>query len=254
MSELDRDLKRPSRWAGGVRWFAAELLIVVSGVLIALAIGSAYEHQQDRLKERRYLGQLAADLEQTESLMTAADSVNAGWDRSIAALVGAYRGHPTPSRDSVLRWVEGVLFDNPVPVMGTADALIETGDLQLIRDLALRSMITSYLSRTREYNVPWLLSLENEFMSARTAFRDRVDLLEVEQYTNSGLGSAARLNLGTTSPYPLNVTRLLDDRDAYFQLVRMIEAKTQLAEVRAAFRSDAASLRKRIDAASNGRS
>lgn len=248
-----RDSQPSSGWVRGVRWFAAELIIVVSGVLIALAIGSAYQHRQDRLKERRYLGQLAADLAQTESLMTAADSVNAGWDRSIAALVGAYRGHPVPSRDSVLRWVGDVQFDNPVPVMGTADALIETGDLQLIRDLALRSAITSYLSRTREYSVPWLLDLENDFTSARTALRERVDVLEVEQHVNSGPGSAGRFDLGTNNPYPLDVTRLLNDRDAYFQLVRMFEAKTQFAEARAAFRSDAANLRRRIDAASNRR-
>lgn len=51
---------------------------------------------------------------------------------------------------------ETAAFDNPFPVLGTADALVSTGDLNLIEDVAARFEIMGYLARSRDY---WLVPL-----------------------------------------------------------------------------------------------
>ena len=57
-----RDFKR----LAGLRWFGAEFLVVVSGILMALALQAAYQSQEDAAAERVYLTQLDADLQETE--------------------------------------------------------------------------------------------------------------------------------------------------------------------------------------------
>src|SRR5688572_25817782 len=44
-----------SGWRARVRWFAAEFLVVVTGVLVALALQAWYEDRQDRDRETAYL-------------------------------------------------------------------------------------------------------------------------------------------------------------------------------------------------------
>jgi hypothetical protein len=237
-------------WRRSARWFAAELLVVVCGVLIALALGSVYENRQDREREANYMRQLIADLKETERLMDQSDSINARWDTSIASLLKSYRGGGTPPRDSVLRWMGDVQMDNPVPVLGTADALVRTGDLQLIEDLDLRSTLISYVSSVREYNTPWLLSVEDDFIAARTLLRDRVDILEASATAGGAVvpaPSSALYDVGDTNPYPLDVARLIRDRDAYFLLVRIVDAKRAFLLVRDSFRNEARTLREQLE-------
>ncbi len=76
-------MSRPARFARGLRWFAAEFAVVVSGVLVP-------------------------------------DSARV-W----------------------LQWNRG-WYSDPRPVAGTVTTLIQTGDIRLIRDPALRAGIVSY--------------------------------------------------------------------------------------------------------------
>jgi hypothetical protein len=247
-----RLVRKDQAWLKPLRWFAAEWAVVVAGVLIALGLGSIYQTQQDHDREAVYLRQLAADLDETLRLMDDAETANLEWDRSLAALLRAYRGDEAPPKDSVLRWMADLQFDNPVPVLGTADALVQTGDLQLIRDPDLRSALTSYLSRMREYNLPWLLSLEDDFVAARTLFRSRFDILEAPPVT--GLSESATTpvsvldQVGTGNPYPLDVGRMIADREAYGLLTRMLLVKRSLLETRATFRREAQALRHTLEA------
>jgi hypothetical protein len=189
MSELKpptlMSLARPRRprlheldWHRGVRWFAAEFLVVVTGVLVALLLNAWYQNRENGIREERYLQQLTGELHATERLMSQADSVSLLRDAGIKALVKMYRENTPPVRDSVLIWSLQIGFDNPVPVLGTVDALITTGDINLVRDPAVRAALTSYLSTTRDYLMPWILQLERDFMEARTAYRAHVDYFE----------------------------------------------------------------------------
>ena len=121
-------------WKARIRWFAAEYVIVVAGVLTAVAIAGWANRRQDIAHERAYLQQLRADLTTTESLLAAADSILAPRDRAGALFVQSFYAQDRAPSDSLAVWLyRSYWIEGPRPVMGTAQALITTGDLRLLR-------------------------------------------------------------------------------------------------------------------------
>ena len=57
------------RFVGQFRWLIAELLIVILGVFIALAIDAWSKDTEDTARESEYLTQLIRDLQTTEDLV-----------------------------------------------------------------------------------------------------------------------------------------------------------------------------------------
>ena len=49
-------------WRPGVRWFGAEFLVVVTGILVALALNAWWGSRQDAAREQAYVRQLRAEL------------------------------------------------------------------------------------------------------------------------------------------------------------------------------------------------
>ena len=86
-------------------------------------------------------------------------------------------------------------------------------------------------------------------MTARSAFRKRIDMLEVEAFSTDRSAPDEFSMAGGATPYPLQVSRLFADREAYFLLVEMIGIKKQFKDAREALRTDAARLRQHISAA-----
>lgn len=144
------------RLAQGVRdqnWFAVglELVIVVVGVVIGFQVTAWGEWKADRSKEQVYLRQLSLDLIETERR---ADSIGLIMDPLVRAprrLAQAYFLPEPPPRDSVIAWASvAPVYYEVSPVLGTAEALVATGDIGLIRDDSLRTAITAYLEVSRE--------------------------------------------------------------------------------------------------------
>ena len=141
---------KPSQWRGSIRWFAAELLVVVAGILIALALQAWWNTRSDREREERYLLQLRADLLQTELSVRTADSVMAPRDAEGARALRAFYQPEPPPTDSLVYWAyHSLWYELPRPVLGTVEALVTTGDLGLIQSDSLRSAITNYLDQNR---------------------------------------------------------------------------------------------------------
>lgn len=134
-------------------WFAValELVIVVLGVVIGFQVTAWGQTQADRATEQEHLRQLAADLAETERVMARADSVSLPWGRAGNRLWAAFYQETPPPRDSLMWW--RIWADSYVtdarPLLGTAEALIATGDLALIRDDSLRAAIVAYVEETR---------------------------------------------------------------------------------------------------------
>lgn len=130
-----------------LRWFGAEYLIVVVGVLTAFGLSAWWQSEQDADKERQYLEQLSFELQTTIELMSAADSVSAAVEiRQAKAIQSFYKPTVTP-RDSIYDWIGfGVIQPNiPTPVLGTAKALVSTGDFSLISNQSLKFEISKYI-------------------------------------------------------------------------------------------------------------
>jgi hypothetical protein len=138
-------------WRPSPAWFAAEITVVVVGVLIALALNAWWAGRQDAAQEATYLRQLAADLRATERQAVRTDSASVQSERATGQLLRAYYRPRVPPADSVQRWlVESVSYNSVRPVLGTLEALVATGDLGLVRDDSLRSAVTAYLDFSRE--------------------------------------------------------------------------------------------------------
>lgn len=133
-------------------WFAVglEVLIVIIGVVVGFQVTAWGESRADRVQEQILLRQLSADLSETIQLAENRIGSNIDGDRAITSLLQASYAEQVAPRDSVLIWMRrATTLAEAVAVLGTAEALISTGDLILIQDDSLRSAITAYVETSR---------------------------------------------------------------------------------------------------------
>ena len=245
-------------WRRGARWFGAEFLVVVTGVLVALAVGAWWQGRQDAATEAAYLGQLTADLRETERAAADADAFLRPVDRAGSLLwLAFYRADPPP-RDTLLAWAERAMWTAAVrPVTGTAEALVATGDLALVRDDSLRTAVTAYLETTRGrlYDHE---QFDRAWAAAERRMRRHIDPAEsaLTHYAPAELdGFLAEMGVpeadlaGLEPPFPFDGAAFLADRDAHRDAFEMANAKRNLLTVRRAMAADARALRQRVEAA-----
>jgi hypothetical protein len=240
-----------------IRWLAAELTIVVAGILIALAIQSWVDGRDDRASEREYLRELQADLRETERMVMRSDSIHRPRDRAGVMLLHAFFTPERPPRDSLLVWaITATWFETPRPILGTAEALVSTGDLALLRDRALRTAVTAYLQESRMVSSE-LLAAEEVWVRASQQLRRAMDYSEGLELMPEVRGdSAARadplfyLPAGPRRrPFPLDPDEFLTNQDAYNGVADMYWEKWNMAALRATMLGSARALRARVEAA-----
>lgn len=254
-----RSVPRPFDLRASLRWFGPQLLVVVSGILIALALDAWWDTREDGRQERVYLRQLDADLMETEAVVAQYDRFLRPVDSTAALLVRAYRTPTPPPADSVYAWfIVGARFGVPRPVLGTAEALVTTGDLRLLRNDSLRTEIASYL----EYNRALLASQDAVGEVWRRGFflvnsrTDFTDVLLQGESTAKNVDSLARADRfyevpagPRIRPFPVATAALLQDRAVYEGLWTLNSAKRSLAAIRAEMRGRARGLRSLVGAA-----
>lgn len=240
-----------------VQWLAAELTIIIVGILVALAIQSRVDAHDDRAREREYLGQLAADLRETERLVMRDDSVHAVRDRAGVMLLHAFFTPARPPRDSVLVWaISSTWYEPRRPVLGTADALVATGDLALFQDNALRAAVTAYIAESRMVTAEQLAAEEvwmraSQQLSRNLDFSEGLELLVRTRQDSLALENPLfYLPKGPRRrPFPVDVDAFLSSRDAYDGVANMYWGKMNMAQLRATMLQSARALRARVEAA-----
>lgn len=242
-------------WRPKLRWFAAEYLIVVLGVLTAVGINAWWGDGEDRAREHRHLRQLAADLRETARLTAEVDSSQLGPDRAGGQIWAAFYAADPPPRDSLFAWrAELARVGRARPVLGTVEALVATGDLGLVRDDSLRTAIAAYLETARRQ-----LDSQEEQRQIWWTGLDRLDggLDLIEAYHEAWgqarieaavQGSPSYPPLGETRiRFPLDAEAFLSDRELLGAAWQMTRAKDELRSLRAAMRDDAFALLHRIE-------
>lgn len=249
----------PSRrdWRFKVRWFTAEYLIIVLGVLTAIGMDAAWQARQDRTEEQVYLRQLAQDLRVTLRLVAQADSSLAEEDRMGAQLLHTYVLTERPPDDSLVLWFRRAFwYLTPRPVTSTADALVATGDLGLIRDDTLPTAITAYLERMRN-DVQSQEALTERFGEAAGALYDRFDPNAVFVRVNppAVVDSVARADplswlpdRPRRDPPPIDFDALLAREGTRALLWRMNLAKRNLRALRQEIGAASSELLERVEA------
>jgi hypothetical protein len=209
--------------------------VIVASILLAFAIDAWWDGQQDRAREQDYLALLASDLRSTlandRRFAGTADTV---LDRATARLVRAYYEPALPPADSVLVWLNAAIQVLVVqPRLGTAETLVSSGDLALIRSDSLRTAIRDYITDMTFFDGSQRINQES-FHAER---RELSGVISLGQVRLAATPTATRDSSALASPMaefpageireltPLDARDIVRDPGVHAILTRMFEAK-----------------------------
>lgn len=143
------DLARPPLpdWRRGLRWFAAESLVIITSILVALAVQSWWNDRSARIQEQALLKRLRAEFisnrDQYEEAANAQQGIIA-----MARRVLEWTG-PEPAKVDVETFESHVFpLVTVLPTYRAAtselDAMLGSGQLALIRNDRLRAQIAAW--------------------------------------------------------------------------------------------------------------
>ncbi|MFN1836041.1 hypothetical protein AB2B38_012320 [Balneola sp. MJW-20] len=249
-------------WSRRARWFGAEFLVVLTGILVALALNSWWETRQADARERIYLNQLEADLIETERIMADRDRGMAWYThRPLTELIVSFGKTPRPPRDSVEQWLTIMDYTaTPRPVLGTAESLVASGDFGAIRNHSLRAAILRYLDVARERMADQsfmvglarsnLTELRHLGLSKMAVFDSQLDLRE--QNVRNFLTQSAADTSGVASspdwryPFTYDVMEIYNSQEFFDILIEYRNYIRELQRSRRAIAEGSAELREQI--------
>lgn len=150
MNPVSAGNRYTARWRTGARWFAAEFLVVVTGVLVALALNAGWEKRQDIARERAYVTQLAVDLRINQQRLQEAIRLEETTRDGAAAVMAAISAGAPIRADSANAWMierRASFYSDPRLLLGTVSALMQTGDIKLLRNPVVRQQVIEYESQ-----------------------------------------------------------------------------------------------------------
>ena len=127
------------------------LLVIVAGVLLALAGDAAWSSRGDRIREQEVLADLLQEFTENEAILLSDIDDNR---KAVAAarlwgdvMLGHAAAPPDSLHSLLLAAHEDSRFD---PLTGALRSLVDGGDLQLIRNSELRRALAGWGDRTTE--------------------------------------------------------------------------------------------------------
>lgn len=140
---------RIGRAGASVPWsrLFAELAVIVAGVLIALAANSWWERRQEQNHAREYIEQLLVDVQTTERRLRSIIDTETQRLETVSSVISRAFSGPWPQSDS-LELPTG--YDYFEPLMGTLTALIQSGDLRLLRSDSIRFELIAFSALIHE--------------------------------------------------------------------------------------------------------
>jgi hypothetical protein len=241
-----------------LRWFAAEIVIVVAGVLIALAINAWWQGRQDAARERTYLLQLAEDLRQTEAIMDERDQLmNSLTGGAVERLIRSFGEADRPPPDSVAAWLSNVAYlATPRPVLGTTEALMNAGDFGAIGNDRLVTAITAYYAVNREYLADQERQITrggDQIREILLAHHDHMGAYRASEYDDTLRMRPRRQPVAEdrTAPFPFDAEAFYQDATTYRRLVYLRGNIRLLERSRAVMRESARTLRTQVEAELN---
>ncbi len=125
----------------------AEFAVIVAGVLIALAVNSWWERRQERNHGEEYLRQLLVDVVETEGRLRGTIDTETQRLVGVNAVLARAQSGSWPPADSLELPTGYNYFE---PLTGTLTALVQGGDLRLVRSDSLRFDLIAYSALMHE--------------------------------------------------------------------------------------------------------
>lgn len=203
-------------WKSSLRWFLAEFVVVVAGILVALAVSSWAQQREENRREQAYLRQLSSDLATSE--------------RDLAEATGFLTQRAEASARILHRfWREDLTVDDELvkdlglprstqrfrPVLGTVEALTSTGDINLIRSDPLRAQIVAYLESMKTNLEDINRYDETYYRPAMTSLYAGPDIYQFVKFKNPDDVMLPRPNQIERTPFPATLAGMLRDRTVY---------------------------------------
>jgi hypothetical protein len=143
---------RFSRWADRTKRLAAELVIIVTGILLALAINTWWQGVETRDREQDYLADLVVDFE--ENALRLQDAIDLASEIMTEAQILLRLENAAEGRaiglDSLNYHLQTLsLLPTFEPVTRTYDNILGAGELQTLSNPELRMMLADFESQLR---------------------------------------------------------------------------------------------------------
>jgi hypothetical protein len=168
-SRADRGLRAPEfrRWRRGARWFAAEFLVVVTGVLVALAASDQAQRARERNLANEYTARVIEDLDRISRSIQLVLGWSSAVEASGAVLLPVLEDE-APVADSLLLLTAAYQASRlPQPDFSAIAyrELIATGQIRLFRDGAVRQALGGYFADL-ERAAGFLAGIPTEYSTA----------------------------------------------------------------------------------------
>jgi hypothetical protein len=205
-----------AKWRRSLRWFLAEFLVVVTGVIVARACNAWWQNRLDARRELVYLHQLSADLRASDkdlddvrtfftiSAKAAATVCHEFWRRGELGNDAVFEQMMLPMRSR-----------RAAPTLGTARAVISSGDLRVLHSSALRTAITNYVDLMDAYTADSVRYDETYFREGIHLVTAHVDIYAMLKPTDDDRSLAVRPDATSPAPFPVDLQAVLKDQDIY---------------------------------------
>lgn len=241
--------RRRMRW---LRWFLAEFLVVVSGVLVALALSSMAQDRRDRGREQAYLQQLSMDLASNMTgLRERMESTRERSDASARVLHRFWQDDPQVDEDLVrdLSLPRGTARYRPT--LGTAEALISTGDLNLIRSTSLRAALLAHVEAVNFKLADIVRYEETYYRPAVDSLYRGPDIYQFATFRDPNELRRPRPFVVERVPFPSPLAAMLRDRTVYDGYNQLLVAHRNSSVLYEQLLEETGALKAQVDAEIN---
>jgi len=163
-----------------------EFLVILLSILIAFSLDSWGENRKQRARENQYLSQL--DIDFKENMRQLMGSIEKGINKieKTEKILDLLKLDPRPSHvDSLKKWIPYITnYSINIPITGTYEAMISSGDINLITNDSIRTQLIHFAGlidelKTHEQRfMDWMIDLFNsaaadEFFTADMLLKGR---------------------------------------------------------------------------------
>jgi hypothetical protein len=209
------------------RLLGVEFVVVVLGILCALAADSWWENVQERRTETGYLLRLSGDLRMSRDSLVEDLATHRHWADSTRLVLVELRTGPNPDGPELLQKAIGLATSLSVwyPYHTTYEELLATGNLALISSDSLRAALGAYDRLVRD-NADWDDWMEKQFLASIEPV-----LLKTLIYSDVLPEWAERRGI-PTSRFEEDFSSLYEDRSVWNALVQKLDLEEGILEAR----------------------